>query len=269
MPVYMLHGFRWPRAGFTGIRVYVVLHNLEEAAAEYLQQPLTTELLTESLKRTQPDLMPRLPQLHFIEHYDPADESSNTVSQPFAYVGAKVVTIPDGGSPTAAEPGLNIEDVVEQGSGLSDDATEALEALRDRLAPGEHIGWFMVYNGDPDRFYPESEEEEDYDDEECYVAESEKSAESGTPGTPATPQSYTVCFSLGCLNLANVGACLGSIDEAFQSHELFIAFVVTLRYALPTIMLLPRDPDRGYTAIAQTELPCPYQITIGAYDFYA
>jgi hypothetical protein len=193
MPVYMLHGFRWPRAGFTGIRVYVVLHNLEEAAAEYLQQPLTTELLTESLKRTQPDLMPRLPELRFIEHYDPADESSNTVSQPFAYVGAKVVTIPDGGTPEGAGPGLNIEDVVEQGSGLTEDATQALEALRDRLAPGEHIGWFMVYNGDPERYYPESEEE-DYDDE-SYVAESEQSAaEPETPRTPVTPpQSYTVC----------------------------------------------------------------------------
>lgn len=183
MPVYMLHGFRWPREGFTGIRVYVVLHNLEEAAAEYLQQPLTTELLRESFQRTQADLMPRLPELQFIEQYDPADESSNTVSQPFAYVAAKVVTIPDGGT----APGGNIEDVVEQGSGLSNDATEALEALRDRLAPGEKIGWFMVYNGDPERWYPPSEEEE-YDEEGSYVEESEKS-----PTDPGTPNSYTVC----------------------------------------------------------------------------
>lgn len=190
MPVYMLHGFRWPREGFTGIRVYVVLHNLEEAAAEYLQQPLTTELLLESFKRTQADLIPRLPELRFIEQYDPADESSNTVSQPFAYVGAKVVTIPDG-APAGAGPGLNIEDVVEQGSGLSDDATEALETLRDRLAPGEKIGWFMVYNGDPDRWYPpsEDEEEEEYVNGERYVEGSEKS-----PTEPSSPQSYTVCI---------------------------------------------------------------------------
>jgi len=184
--------------------VYVVLHNLEDAAAEYLQQPLTEELIIESLKRTQPDLMPRLPDLHFIEQYDPADESSNTVSQPFAYVGAKVVTIPDSGTSADAGPGLNIEEVVEQGSGLTDDATEALAALRDRLAPGEHIGWYMVYNGDPDRFYPESDEDEDdYDDEESYMAESEERAsEPATARTSATPQSYTVCFtSLGVLEI--------------------------------------------------------------------
>ncbi|KAJ5359485.1 AP complex mu/sigma subunit [Penicillium cataractarum] len=183
MPVYMLHGFRWPRAGFTGIRVYIVLNNLEEAAAEYLQQPLTTELVTESLKKTQADLMPRLPELQFIEQYDPQDESTNTVSQDYAYVGAKVVTIPDG---AGASPGLNMSDVVEQGSGLSPDATEALEALRDRLAPGEKIGWFMVYNGDPDRWFPPSEDEDEYEDEESYVDE-----KSDSQTEPSTPQSYT------------------------------------------------------------------------------
>ncbi|OOQ90369.1 AP-2 complex subunit sigma [Penicillium brasilianum] len=198
MPVYMLHGFRWPRAGFTGIRVYIVLNNLEEAAAEYLQQPLTTELVRNSLKKTQADLMPRLPELQFIEQYDPQDESSNTVSQDYAYVGAKVVTIPDG---AGASPGLNIEDVVEQGSGLSPDATEALEALRDRLAPGEKIGWFMVYNGDPDRWFPPSEDEDDYEDEESYADE-----KLDGQTEPGTPQSYTCRInapkSLACVNHA-------------------------------------------------------------------
>ncbi|KAJ5167149.1 uncharacterized protein N7482_005930 [Penicillium canariense] len=209
MPVYMLHGFRWPRAGFTGIRVYVVLHNLEEAAAEYVQQPLTTELLTESLKRTQPDLMPRLPQLHFIEQYDPLDESSNTVSQDYAYVGTKVVTIPDGTAPAGAGPGLNIEDVVEQGSGLSADETEALEALRDRLAPEEKIGWFMVYNGDPDRYYPPSEdEEEEYEDEQSYV--DEKSESQTEPGTP---QSYT------CLDGRGESSAAARQDTSKELHR--------------------------------------------------
>ncbi|KAJ5391891.1 hypothetical protein N7509_007381 [Penicillium cosmopolitanum] len=198
MPVYMLHGFRWPRAGFTGIRVYVVLHNLEEAAAEYIQQPLTTELLTESFNKTSPDLVPRLPELRFIEQYDPADETSNTVSQEHAYVGAKVVVFPDGGGlapAPGAGPGLNIEDVVEQGSGLTDDQTAALEELRDRLAPGEKIGWFMVYNGDPDRYFPpsEDEDEDEYDeeDEESYVDEKSE-AQSQAATEPGTPQSYTV-----------------------------------------------------------------------------
>jgi hypothetical protein len=170
---------------------------LEEAAAEYIQQPLTTELLTESFKKTQPDLVPRLPELRFIEQYDPNDETSNTVSQEHAYVGAKVVVFPDGGGlapAPGAGPGLNIEDVVEQGSGLTDDQTAALEELRDRLAPGEKIGWFMVYNGDPERYFPpsEDEDEEEYEEEEDSYVDEKSEAQSQAATEPGTPQSYTV-----------------------------------------------------------------------------
>ncbi|KAJ5937709.1 AP complex mu/sigma subunit [Penicillium verhagenii] len=223
MPVYMIHGFRWPRAGFTGIRVYVVLHNLEEAAAEYIQQPLTSELLTESFQKTQPDLIARLPELRFIEQYDPYDETSNTVSQDYAYVASKVLTIPDGGAsvPDSAGPGLNIADCVEQGSGLSQDESEALEELRNRLAPEEKIGWFMVYNGDPDRYYPTSEEEEDseeeyYDDEDSYVDE-KSTAPSEAATEPSTPVSYT---------FANDRIFTVSIDKTLESDELIIGIII-------------------------------------------
>ncbi|KAJ5285192.1 hypothetical protein N7524_000498 [Penicillium chrysogenum] len=197
MPVYMLHGFRWPRAGFTGIRVYIVLHNLEEAAAEYIQQPLTTELIAESFHKTQADLVNRLPELSFIEQYDPADETSGTVSQDHAYVSTRVLEIPEDGS--GGGGGANIEDCVEQGSGLTDDQTAALEELRDRLAPGEKIGWYLVYNGDPERWYPDSENEEYYESEEDSVDESQTRRQSqvqsqkGNRNTePSSPQSYTV-----------------------------------------------------------------------------
>jgi hypothetical protein len=196
MPVYMLHGFRWPRAGFTGIRVYIVLHNLEEAAAEYIQQPLTTELIAESFHKTQADLMTRLPELSFIEQYDPADETSGTVSQDYAYISTRVLEIPEDGS----GGGENIENCVEQGSGLTDDQMAALEQLRDRLAPGEKIGWYLVYNGDPERWYPDSEE--DYDSEEEFEDETQQSqvqgqreSRSSFTETPS-PQSYTVCWFL-------------------------------------------------------------------------
>ncbi|KAJ5466082.1 AP complexmu/sigma subunit [Penicillium desertorum] len=195
MPVYMLHGFRWPRAGFTGIRVYIVLHNLEEAAAEYIQQPLTTELIAESFHKTQADLVNRLPELSFIEQYDPADETSGTVSQDYAYVSTRVLEIPEDGS---GGGGANIEDCVEQGSGLTDDQTAALEELRDRLAPGEKIGWYLVYNGDPERWYPDSEDEEYYESEEESEDESQTRRQSqvqsqkGDRNTePPSRQSYT------------------------------------------------------------------------------
>jgi hypothetical protein len=231
MPVYMLHGFRWPRAGFTGIRVYIVLHNLEEAAAEYIQQPLTTSLIMDSFNKTNPDLLPRLPELQFIEQYDPADETSGTVSQDYAYVGARVLTIPDGGDGATAQGGQNIEDVVEQGSGLTEDQTAALETLRDRLAPGEKIGWYLVYNGDPERWFPESEsesEDEDYEEDGDGKGSVDGRGESSTE--PPSPQSVTVCsldfgYCLCCLCLdLRVGRVLtlsiGSVDEVLQSDEL-------------------------------------------------
>jgi hypothetical protein len=234
MPVYMLHGFRWPRAGFTGIRVYIVLHNLEEAAAEYIQQPLTTELLSESFHKTQADLVPRLPELSFIEQYDPADETSGTVSQDYAYVAARVMEIPDGGDGRGGGGGggQNIEDVVEQGSGLTEDQTKALEELRDRLAPGEKIGWYLVYNGDPDRWYPESETESEFEYEsEVKSRQSQSQSQRQSQSQPqsrsqrqsqrqsqiqeqvkeesymepASPRSYTVCdFILRGAGIADI-----------------------------------------------------------------
>ncbi|OJJ35083.1 hypothetical protein ASPWEDRAFT_40225 [Aspergillus wentii DTO 134E9] len=192
MPVYVLHGFRWPRAGFTGIRVYVVLHNLEDATAEYLQQPLTSRLILDSLKRGKPNLMPNLPDLQLIEAYDPEDTTSNTaVSQPFAYVAAKVITIPDPGAPGA---GLswNLEDLVKD-PGLPSATTEALEGLRDELAPGEKIGWWVVYNGDPERYFPETDEEDD-DESMEYEDEEDASSIEEQPQPTTVPEKQSTRF---------------------------------------------------------------------------
>lgn len=167
MPVYMVHGFPWPRSGITGIRVYIVLHNLEEAAAEYIQQPLTSQLLRESLKRTNGDLMAHLPDLQFIEQYDPEDTTTNeAVSKPHAFVGVKVMTLPDSET-QEGNMSWDTKELDRNGSGLSEEGAEALAKLRDRLAPGEKIGWYLVYNGDPAREYPHSDEEEGIDGEQA------------------------------------------------------------------------------------------------------
>ncbi|RMJ23048.1 hypothetical protein PHISP_06081 [Aspergillus sp. HF37] len=168
MPVYMVHGFRWPRGGFTGIRVYIVLHNLEEATAEYLQQPLTSRLVLDSLRRTNADVMAQLPDLQFIEQYDPDDTTSNeAVSKSHAFVGAKVMALEepgDGGSEGSLS--WDTRQLDREGSGLSESGTEALAQLRDRLAPGEKIAWWLVYNGDPAREYPQSEGEDEEEEDQ-------------------------------------------------------------------------------------------------------
>ncbi|KAL2220702.1 hypothetical protein M432DRAFT_588467 [Thermoascus aurantiacus ATCC 26904] len=154
MPVYLLHGFRWPRAGFNGIRVFIVIHNLEDAAAEYLQNPTTSRLVIDAFKRVAPEAMARLPDLQLIEQYDPEDISDAAVSQPYAYVAGKVLTLPENGIC------LDLEEVMGKNSELSD----ALAELRDKVAPGEKIGWYVVYNGDPERRYPGMDEEDEEDE---------------------------------------------------------------------------------------------------------
>ncbi|KAF9890326.1 hypothetical protein FE257_005992 [Aspergillus nanangensis] len=184
MPVYMLYGFRWPRAGFTGIRVYIVLNNLEDATAEYLQQPLTHQLVLGSLKKNEPGIVSRIPDLRFIEQYDPDDVSSEAaVSKPFAYVAGKVITMPDAGA--AGSLGLDAEELVKK-SGLDQDATDALTEFRDKYAAGEKIGWWIVYNGDPERYFPPNEEE----DEESLMDEDMDESEDSSEQPPATPTAF-------------------------------------------------------------------------------
>lgn len=194
MPVYLLYGFRWPRAGFTGIRVYIVLNNLENATAEYLQQPETTRLLLESFKKNEADIVARLPDLRFIEQYDPEDTTSETaVSQPYAYVAAKVTEIPDPNNP-GKNLSFGAEDLSKD-SGLSESALQAMTEFRDKYAAGEKLGWYIVYNGDPDRYYPETDDETVDDDEDMMDEEENDVGSSSNVGEPARPKTSSgVCF---------------------------------------------------------------------------
>ncbi|KAL4914928.1 hypothetical protein BDW62DRAFT_135156 [Aspergillus aurantiobrunneus] len=200
MPVYMLYGFRWPRAGFTGIRVYIVLHNLEDATAEYVQKPITNKLLLDSFKKTEPDIVANLPELRFIEQYDPEDESADAVSKPYAYVAAKVISIPEEDSPNV---GSSWNTDIFQENPLDPESAKALIDFRDKYAAGERIGWWIVYNGDPERYFPEEEgdeddimeEDEDYDDN--YDGYSRDGSSSDAPSTPTfrLPETLSRFFS--------------------------------------------------------------------------
>lgn len=217
MPVYLVHGFRWPREGFTGIRVHAIVNNLDDCSVDYIQNEHSRADLLDSFRKAYPDIMQELEgpgrKLEFIEQYNPDDvDGPYALSQPFAYVGDKVVVfasqpgsnIPGGGleaptmAPTTApatattktpspkrtraatQPmsisapfnspqdamalSVNVEELIADGPGLTNKAWEALADLRDKVAEGEKIGWWVVYNGDPDRAYDEEDEEEDTDE---------------------------------------------------------------------------------------------------------
>jgi hypothetical protein len=157
MPVYKIHGFRWPRGGIPSVRVYIVLQNLEEAAAEYIQQKKTSRLILDSFKKNHPEAMKHLPDLQLLEAYDPDDLGHDTVSQPYAYVADSVTILPDSARPTQ---GLSKSiDQHQLDHFISPEAWSALAELRDEIAPEQNIGWWIIYNGDPERYYPGIEEE--------------------------------------------------------------------------------------------------------------
>ncbi|OAX81524.1 hypothetical protein ACJ72_04132 [Emergomyces africanus] len=158
MVTYILYGFRWNRAAnplAQGIRAYIALNNVLDAAAEYLQHPTTMAAVLDSFKHIDPNILTHLPNLQLIEQYDPEDLSTDAVSQPYAYVAAKSMTM---GARALSRAGLGFspQDILQQDSGLSTAGTDVFKKLRDELAPDSEIGWFVVYNGEPERLYESS-----------------------------------------------------------------------------------------------------------------
>lgn len=142
MPVYLLHGFKWPRPL---IRIHIILQNLEDAAAEWLVAPGTTECMLENFNELFPDQMKYLPKLRFVEQFDPNDESTetNAPSQPFAYVADVCQEV---------KLGIDIDEF--RGKGVTGNQWSALMELRDKIAPEERPGWFVVVCGDEERWAP-------------------------------------------------------------------------------------------------------------------
>lgn len=240
MPVYMVYGFRWPRAGFTGIRVYIVLHNLEDATAEYLQKPITTQLLLESFAKTEPGIVSRLPELRFIEQYDPEDTGDTAVSKDFAYVAGRCLAL---GEPGAPAPGLSwsADEIASLDSGLDDEAMAALTEMRDKYAAGEKIGWWIVYNGDPERYFPEYEEDDDSvldEEDDEYMDEGEDNERE-----PQTPQTPTVSLSSYLLTVCRRALLCFFHAKLLRAQLLLTAIRLSCRASWPGSS--PKRPPEG------------------------
>jgi hypothetical protein len=138
MPTWIVHGFRWPRPQ---IRIHIILQNLDDAAPEWLMAPATVACMTQNFKKQWPEDMKQLPGLRFIEQYDPEDLT--TKDQPYAYVCDQVHEI---------KLGVDFDEL--RGGGVAEDQWAAIAELRDKVAPGEKLGWFVVVNGDVERWAP-------------------------------------------------------------------------------------------------------------------
>lgn len=109
--------------------------------------PATTKALLQNLTEGNPEIMPHLPQLRFIEQYDPLDERVESKSQPYAYVADRVHEI---------KLGADVQEIT--GRGIKPEAWDAMVELRNKLAPEQKLSWFVVVCGDIERWAPPSAE---------------------------------------------------------------------------------------------------------------
>jgi hypothetical protein len=146
MPVYFIHGFRWPRAL---IRIHIILHNLEDSAAEWLVAPGTTREMLDNFNQLYPESMEHLKHLRFVEQYDPNDTTAGSGSQPYAYVADVVEEV---------KLGVDVDEI--RGKGVPNDQWASIMELRDQLAPEEKVAWYIVVCGDEERWAPPASGEE-------------------------------------------------------------------------------------------------------------
>jgi hypothetical protein len=138
------------------VRIHTILQNLDDVAPEWVMAPATQVCLAKNFTEQWPEIMARLPDLRFIEQYDPDDLTIK--DQPYAYVCDQVHEI---------KLGIDLEEV--QRTGVSKEGGAAIAELRDKVTPDAKLGWFVVVNGDVERWAPpldDEEELEDYADEE-------------------------------------------------------------------------------------------------------
>lgn len=153
--------------------------------------PATTACMMANFKQQWPDEMSLLPGLRFIEQYDPDDLT--TKDQPYAYVCDQVHEI---------KLGVDFDDL--RGGGVKEDQWAAIAELRDKIAPGEKLGWYVVVNGDVERWAPPmTDDDEDNEDTETEATQSQMSrsshrsstsrasdARGQTQGRPSTSRSF-------------------------------------------------------------------------------
>ncbi|KAL9100706.1 MAG: hypothetical protein Q9163_003951 [Psora crenata] len=137
MPIYLVHGFRWPRKA---IRIHVILHNVEDAAPDYTMSTSSNRAMISSLQRLYPHLLDDLPNLQMVEEYDPNDESASSSVREYAYLADKVVK---------HNTCIDVKEVQDQG--IAAGQWGAMADLREEVAKGEKLGWWVVFNGDPER----------------------------------------------------------------------------------------------------------------------
>ncbi|KAL8691887.1 MAG: hypothetical protein Q9218_002992 [Villophora microphyllina] len=135
MSVFLVHGFKWAR---NEIRVHVVLQEVDDAAPNNLMSGDSEEAMNENFRELYPEAMAKLPTLRFIEPFNANNEKFKYPSEPYAFVVDAVVQ---------NEDWIDVTDAMNK-THIPAAQWDAMADLRDIIAKGEKIGWFVVHNGD-------------------------------------------------------------------------------------------------------------------------
>jgi len=156
------------------VRVYIIMHNLEDASAEWLVREETSSCLLESFRERYPAVLNNLPNLCFKEQYNPNDET--LAYHPFAYVA-------DVAHPIDLSMDLDaVQLIVERSTSKSSEAS--MMQLRDAvLASDSKMAWYIVNCGDERREYDDSDTDTTKNDIDL-----EQKEDSQTHSVQATPR---------------------------------------------------------------------------------
>lgn len=141
MPLYLVHGFKWPRYD---ILVHVLSNGLEAATPDWTMSNRTSDELLAYFCITWPNIMEELPDLRFFEQYEPSENTEVDSMDNFAFVADRV-----------QECGLSVKfaTLASIAAHSHTNGAGALGELRDHLAKEADIGWWVVYNADEKREY--------------------------------------------------------------------------------------------------------------------
>ena len=159
MPLFLVHGFKWPRYD---ILVHVLNNGLEKATADWTMTFRTSDALLAHFCMTWPDIMDELPKLRFFEHYEPSASREESMDD-FAFVVDRVQECP---------PTLGFTTLASIAAQTQSDGDVALGKLRDNLAKEADIDWWVVYNAGEKRDYVEGGYADDKSEEEQTIEES-------------------------------------------------------------------------------------------------
>ncbi|MCJ1461760.1 hypothetical protein MMC07_000359 [Pseudocyphellaria aurata] len=165
MPLYLVHGFKWPRVP---IVMHVISNGLEAASPGWIMSSRTSEVLVTDFRKRWPRLMAELPELHFVEQYDPVANVRAETQSDFAFVADQV-----------KECGLSVDAAMltRIAAPKKTEDSGALAGLRDVLAKEAEIGWWIVYNGDAEREDLGSGDDEEEEVYEVYEEDMEEEGE--------------------------------------------------------------------------------------------